>query len=276
MSIAVRSSCEGHVAVQRKISPGLTVIDAPAMVSAIHEFNELGRTKFLKKYGVSRSSKFYLIHEEQLYDTKALVAAAYHHKTGQRLRNTEFGGGAQTKAVFDRLDFASKKVFKDTLGELRNLSNEYDRIPRVWTDLRELGFSKWISLAQYSNLKTGRLPGVYVIARANSQPVKMRIDDKRVVYIGETVSQNLTKRLQQFKNSIDGKGGSSGGDRLHESKMGYCPTNLWASIKSFSLQYGLSNDAAKAVRSAQIRSLERILINEYVHNFHEYPAGNFK
>jgi len=139
----------------------LTVIDARAMGKAIAEFNARGRVRFLKNYDVSRSSKFYLIFEERLYDTKALVAA-YKYATGKTLPYNKFGGGDQTRAVFDRLargdsDF---EVFEDRLGELRYLSNEYDRTPRAWRNLRELGFSKWIPLEKYSVLATGRLPGV--------------------------------------------------------------------------------------------------------------------
>jgi len=44
---------------------------------AIEEFNELGVTKFFKRYDSSRSSKFYLMFRDRLYDTKALVSAAY-------------------------------------------------------------------------------------------------------------------------------------------------------------------------------------------------------
>jgi hypothetical protein len=85
---------------RRKISPGLAVIDARAMRAAIEEFKARGRVQFLKRYGFSRSSKFYFIFEQRLYDTKVLVAAAYRHATGKMLRHTQFGGGAQTSAFF--------------------------------------------------------------------------------------------------------------------------------------------------------------------------------
>lgn len=145
---------------RRRTSPDLTVIKAPDMRKTIEEFNALERAKFLKRYDSSRSSKFYLMFGDRLYDTKALVSAAYKHATGKALRHTEFGGGDQTRAVFLRLaqqdrDFTGP--FEDELGELRNLSTEYDRIPRAWIDPRELGFSKWIPLKKSAELKTGRL-----------------------------------------------------------------------------------------------------------------------
>src|SRR5712671_6900993 len=115
----------GDVAMEHRIS-GLAGIDAPAMREAIAEFDKRGRAQFLKQYGISRSSKFYLIFGQRLYDTKALVAAAYHHTTRDKLRHTKFGGGAQTTAVFRRLAQQDKEfanVFKDDFGELRNLSH---------------------------------------------------------------------------------------------------------------------------------------------------------
>ncbi|MDX6560123.1 MAG: hypothetical protein QOF72_3172 [Blastocatellia bacterium] len=42
----------------------LSQIDAHAISRAIHEFNKLGRTKFLRQYGFGRASKFYFLHEE--------------------------------------------------------------------------------------------------------------------------------------------------------------------------------------------------------------------
>ena len=136
----------------RRISPGLAVIDARAMREAIADFNSKGRIQFLKRYSFSRLSKHYLIFGQRLYDTKALVAAAYRHASGKILRHTEFSGGDQTRAVFRRLaqrDSDLGRLFEDSLGELSNLSAAYDRIPRAWTNLRELGFSKWIPLPEY-------------------------------------------------------------------------------------------------------------------------------
>jgi hypothetical protein len=245
------------------------------MRAAIAEFNEQGRAQFLRRYGRSRSSKFYLIYGARLYDTKALVAAAFRHATGKRLR--QFSGGAQTLAVFHRIaqqDGGFTRVFEDTLGELRNLSTEYDRIPRAWTNLRELGFSKWLSLAEYTTLNTGWLPGVYVIACSSRQPREIEIIDKRVVYIGETVDQSLRQRLYQLLHSIGGKGGHSGGDTLRAKS--YHRRRLWLAIRSFPLSYGVDDDFARSFRSAQIRHLERTLLYEYVQTVHAYPVGNSK
>jgi hypothetical protein len=166
------------------------VVDAKALLMAIQEFNDLGRYKFLKKYSFSRSSKFYLIHEQRIYDTKALVGAAYFHATGKKLSNDKFGGGAPTEAVFRRIKeederFGNDEVFEDKLGELSNLAGEFDRLPRARSELRKLGFSKWILLRQYNELNTRRLPGVYVIANLTSRPARMSINRDLVPRAGK-------------------------------------------------------------------------------------------
>lgn len=261
----------------RKNSLGLRVITAEAMRKAIAEFNELGRVKFLKQYRFSRSSKFYLMYEQRLYDSKALVAAAFRHATGKRLANTEFGGGAQTKAVFSRLSKTDPKIatpFEDKFGELRNLSTEYDQVPDDYAGLRQLGFSKWIPIGEYKNLNTGRLPGVYVIAKSSRQPGKMPINDKRIVYVGETVEQDLRTRLDQFNRTISGGEGHAGGKTLR--KKGFKRKGLWFAVRSFPLGYRLERGSAKSLRSAQIRHLERTLLSEYVRANQAYPIGNSK
>ena len=263
---------------QRTIS--LSVIDQPALLKAIEEFNDLKREKFLKKYDVSRSSKFYLFHEQRLYDTEALVAAAYRHATGKRLTHDRFGGGAQSVAVFRKIirdtdRFRGSKVFEDTLGELDNLSTEFDRLPRRPSHIQKLGFSKWIPFEMFGQLHTGKLPGVYVIAASPSQPGRMKITDQRVVYIGETVDKNLHKRLYQFHRSlIKGKPSHSGGTTLRKKEFHL--HNLWLAIRSFPLGYGQEDEIADSFRSSQIRYLERMLLYEFVRTNQVYPPGNSK
>jgi hypothetical protein len=95
-----------------------------------------------------------------------------------------------------------------------------------------------------------------------------------VVYIGETVEQDLSRRLKQLVGSIGGKTGHGGGERLREK--GHRSTDdLWVSVRGFPLGLG-DEQETKFFRSAQIRLLERMLLTEYVRAFHQLPKGNFK
>jgi hypothetical protein len=259
-----------------RISPGLASINPQAMRKAIAEFNDLGRVQFLKQYGFGRSSKYYLRFGQRLYDTKALLAAAYRIATGKPLSFNQFSGGFQTLAVFRRLaheDSDFSQTFEDRFCELRNLTTEFDRIPPVQTDVRELGFSDWIPLRKYADLKTGWLPGVYVIAHSRQQPHQISVIDKRIIYIGETVEQNLQKRLYQLKHSLfEGKSGHGGGTTMRSK--GYHNKRLWLAVRGFPLGYSLNDAFAKSLRSAQIRYLERLLLYEYVITVDHYPPGN--
>jgi hypothetical protein len=254
----------------------LSKIDAKALSEAIREFGRLGRTRFLKKWAFSRSSKFYLLHQQHLFDVKSLVGASYFHATGRRLTNDRFAGGRQTvaaiaKVIAAQADYRASVVFEDTLGELSNLADDFDRLPQMYSDIGRLGFSKWIKLEEYKNLHTGKLPGVYVIAKSASKPLEMRIDDRRVLYIGETVSQTLGKRLHQFRRALDGKGGHSGGDTLGPK---YRHNRLWLSIRSFPLRADMSVEFTPAFRSSQIQLLERLLLYAYACAHGKYPVGN--
>lgn len=67
--------------------------DRSAVVKAIAEFDRLGRSEFLKKYGYGKALTFMLIHNGRQYDSKAIVGAAYQHQFNKPLRNTDFSGG---------------------------------------------------------------------------------------------------------------------------------------------------------------------------------------
>ncbi len=249
------------------------------LVKAIEEFRKIGRADFLKRYGFSRSSKYYLRHEGQIYDTKSLLAAAYFHAFQRRVTKDKFGGGSQTLNALKRMLNAAKelkgaKLFEDTLGELSYMADEYDRLSEPYASIKQLGFSRWISLDEFSRLKTGFLPGIYIIGhRVNSMGRLDRLD-KKIVYVGETVSQNLQKRLHQLNRALKGNSGHSGGTSLRKLKIP--ASQLYFSIRSFTLSISGDRKKAEAGRSSLIRYLERKLLFEYVRSNGRYPKCNRK
>ena len=78
-------------------------------------------------------------------------------------------------------------------------------------------WSEWMSWETFWNegYKTTSMnnPGVYLLARFEDAPTGVaNPEDARVVYVGETTSQVLSKRLYDFNRSAhEGKDGHSGG-----------------------------------------------------------------
>lgn len=60
--------------------------DTGAVVAAMHEFDELGRDRFLAKYGFGRARTYVVEHRGRTYDSKALAAVAYGRQHREPLR----------------------------------------------------------------------------------------------------------------------------------------------------------------------------------------------
>ncbi len=62
------------------------------------EFDELGRDRFLAKYGFGRSSSYFLLEDGRRYDSKAIIGAAhgFEHPEVGPLRSGDFSGGEAT------------------------------------------------------------------------------------------------------------------------------------------------------------------------------------
>jgi len=75
-----------------------------AVLHAIAEFDALHREPFLKKYGFSKSSGYFLVYKGKSYDSKAIAGAAHGYIGGvfQPLRASKFSGGDKTVARCDR------------------------------------------------------------------------------------------------------------------------------------------------------------------------------
>jgi len=74
------------------------VTDPNSVLAAIREADELGRERFLEKYGFGESRQYYLRHNGKLYDSKAIVGAAhgFQHPDLGPLASHDFSGGERT------------------------------------------------------------------------------------------------------------------------------------------------------------------------------------
>lgn len=89
------------------------------MLQAIEEYDELGGDRFLQKYGFGRAKSFWLRHDGNRYDSKAIVGAAFgfQHPDRGPLSPAEFSAGEKTvQKVLEGLGFAVE--IDATLGQL--------------------------------------------------------------------------------------------------------------------------------------------------------------
>jgi hypothetical protein len=63
------------------------------VVAAAREYDELGQTRFLQKFGYRPARTYRLIIADRSYDSKAIMGAAYGHATGAPLSSRDFSGG---------------------------------------------------------------------------------------------------------------------------------------------------------------------------------------
>ncbi|WP_109465266.1 HNH endonuclease [Albibacillus kandeliae] len=78
----------------------LSDIDRAVVLTAIEEFDRLGRDGFLQRYGFGRSRAYFLRHGGKLYDSKAIIGVAHGYlgENWGRLSATQFSGGEATVA----------------------------------------------------------------------------------------------------------------------------------------------------------------------------------
>jgi hypothetical protein len=92
--------------------------ETAAVDEAMAEFQAIGRTAFLERYGFRPAREFFVIHRGRAYDSKALAAAAYHHQTGKSpLEWDDFSGGEPVIRTFESMGFHVGRITSPALTE---------------------------------------------------------------------------------------------------------------------------------------------------------------
>lgn len=81
-------------AAEKSIYKNLTSRDA--VLQAISEYDAIGADAFLQKYGYKSATKYRVLYNGRLYDSKAIVGVAYGFQFGKALAAYEFSGGKAT------------------------------------------------------------------------------------------------------------------------------------------------------------------------------------
>ena len=112
--------------------------DPAAVLSAIAEFDEVGRPNFIERYGFRRAFNYFLVFNDRLYDSKAIVGAAHGFQFPNEgpLRAGEFSGGfATVQQKLQELGFTVR--FLDG-SDSQPEAYWWDHLPteRFWVEIR--------------------------------------------------------------------------------------------------------------------------------------------
>ena len=72
----------------------LTDLTPESVREALAEFDRIGRDSFLKTYGFGKARSYFLVHNDQFYDSKAVAGVAHKYLPGRSfLKAADFSGG---------------------------------------------------------------------------------------------------------------------------------------------------------------------------------------
>ena len=84
-----------------------------AVLTAMREYDDVGRNDFLSEYRFGQATQYMVVHEDRLYDPKAiagLFAHAHQYRKGPFLRPRDFTGGISSGAVGPKLESLGFRV----------------------------------------------------------------------------------------------------------------------------------------------------------------------
>jgi hypothetical protein len=144
----------------------------------------------------------------------------------------------------------------------------------------ERRFTKWAKWLERTSLDGMEFPGVYVCALAGNQfnPSREFEWTSHIIYIGMTNSAGgLRARLKQFDNTIIGKTGHGGADRVrykHQDYQKLC-TDLYVSVASFPCDVK-TNQPKDLVVMGEVAKFEYDCFAEFAKSHGRLPEFNDK
>lgn len=125
--------------------------DREAVERALDEFDGLGRSAFLDKYGYAEAKDYFLVTDTGRYDSQAIFAAAYEAQHGVAVANEEISGGEAGAArrlqelgfVVEGLDDErGRRTFRTFDAALREFRIPFENLAAVREHLARFEFSE--------------------------------------------------------------------------------------------------------------------------------------
>jgi hypothetical protein len=140
-------------------------------------------------------------------------------------------------------------------------------------------FSKWQSWQLRNDLNSLEYPGVYIVARTalnlSGRVFSWRQD---IIYVGMTnAASGLKSRLKQFDNTIIGKSGHGGADRVRYKFQNYkgLVNRLYVAVAPFKCDT-VSNLPKDLRQMGEVAKFEYSCFAQYVEKFGVMPKFNNK
>jgi hypothetical protein len=149
--------------------------------------------------------KFAVWYKEKSYPPKQILASATKHSVNS------FNGGEETNRVFRALGF--RICFKPEGRQENGTTNASQGLK---AKEKELFSKKWQKLRDEDLEKTIDEPGVYALACTPNRLEGKRVTTEDIFYVGMSNHAGVNKRLRQFLDAADGKGGHSAGTRYYK------------------------------------------------------------
>jgi len=140
-------------------------------------------------------------------------------------------------------------------------------------------FSVWFPWTSRNEIPGVKNPGIYVLTISerdiSNQPFSW-LDE--IVYIGMTNSiGGLKGRLQQFDNTINGKTGHGGADRVRYRHKNYTELSIRLFVSVMPVPCNVkSNHPDDLLKMGEVAMLEYVCFAEYAHKFGHLPQFNDK
>lgn len=183
------------------------VTDRSAVEAAMDEFDRVGRTAFLRKYGFGPANQYFVKRDGQLYDSKALYGAAHQFQFPDdgAVRSRDFSGGE-----------------RQVQGPLEALGFEFEIQSEAETPLNRVDDEATITSEDVRLIASSRSKQRYAELSEAEHAAYVRVSDA-LRSLGDLLQSKMTEPDKYEVRTTSGFNANSG-------VRSYIPKDLWFSV----------------------------------------------